>query len=253
METARGRDSVRMPVTPREVRASGAAEPTRRACRLGGPLPCHEAAAPRWPLSRDRAPGRQKFDLTYAMDNRQILIANLSKGQIGEQASNLLGSLLISHLHVVTMRRSSLPRTERVPFFVMVDEFQNFGTDAFASLFSEARKFGCFMCCATQFSSALNASTRAAVLGNAGSLIVFRVGASDAKLLAPELHPLPASELMDQMPFRAWMRRASQYGHSEIRCLPPLYEPRGRLDIVRAQSRRNFGRPRELCLDTYCD
>jgi hypothetical protein len=58
-ETARGRDSVRMPVTPKEVRASGAAETTRRACRRGGPLPCHEAAAPRWPLSRDRAPGRQ--------------------------------------------------------------------------------------------------------------------------------------------------------------------------------------------------
>src|SRR5216684_4469879 len=58
-ETARGRDSVRMPVTPKEVRASGAAETTRRACRRGAPLPCHEAAAPRWPLSRDRAPGRQ--------------------------------------------------------------------------------------------------------------------------------------------------------------------------------------------------
>src|SRR5258706_15099203 len=58
-ETARGRDSVRMPVTPKEVRASGAAEATWRACRRGGPLPCHEAAAPRWPLSRDRAPGRQ--------------------------------------------------------------------------------------------------------------------------------------------------------------------------------------------------
>jgi hypothetical protein len=58
-ETARGRDSVRVPARPKEVRASGAAETTRRACRRGGPLPCHEAAAPRWPLSRDRAPGRQ--------------------------------------------------------------------------------------------------------------------------------------------------------------------------------------------------
>src|SRR4029077_2878503 len=58
-ETARGRDSVRMPVTPKEVRASGAAETTRRACRRGAPLPCHEAAAPRWPLARDRAPGKQ--------------------------------------------------------------------------------------------------------------------------------------------------------------------------------------------------
>jgi Type IV secretion-system coupling protein DNA-binding domain len=153
-----------------------------------------------------------KFDLAHAMNNRQILIANLSKGQIGEQASNLLGLLLISHLHVLTMHRSRVPRSERVPFFVVVDEFQSFGTDAFASLFSEARKYGTFLCCATQFSSALSATARAAVLGNAGSLIVFRVSASDAELLAPELHPVPATELIDQMPFRAHLRRASQYG-----------------------------------------
>jgi hypothetical protein len=83
------------------------------------------------------------------------------------------------------------------------------------------------------------------VLGNVGSLIVFRVGAADAELLAPEFHPLLPSELMDQMPFRAQLRRASEYGHAEIACAAPLYKLRGRLKTVRIQSCRNFGPPRE--------
>lgn len=69
-----------------------------------------------------------KFDLAYAMNNRQVLIANLAKGQIGEQASNLLGSLLVSDMQLVAMARSELPHEKRVPFFVHVDEFQNFST-----------------------------------------------------------------------------------------------------------------------------
>lgn len=82
-----------------------------------------------------------KFDLAYAMDHRKILIANLAKGEIGEQPSNLLGSLLVSHLQFVAMARSELAPEERVPFFVLIDEFSNFSTDSFAALLSEARKF----------------------------------------------------------------------------------------------------------------
>jgi hypothetical protein len=81
-----------------------------------------------------------KFDLAYAMDNRKILIANLAKGQIGEQASNLLGSLLVSHLQLVAMVRSGLAPEKRVPFFVLIDEFPNFSTDTFAALFSETTR-----------------------------------------------------------------------------------------------------------------
>jgi hypothetical protein len=104
-----------------------------------------------------------KFDLAYAMDNRRILIANvappdfnqrrvlianLAKGQIGEQASNFLGSLLLSHLQLVAMARSDQAPEKRASFFVHVDEFQNFSTDAFASLLSEARKFKTHFCLA---------------------------------------------------------------------------------------------------------
>src|ERR1700692_5080069 len=88
--------------------------------------------------------------------NRHILIANLAKGTIGEQAANLIGSLLVSHLQLITMERSELPPQRRVPFFVHVDEFQNFSSDVFASLLSESRKMKTFFCLANQFSDQLS-------------------------------------------------------------------------------------------------
>lgn len=183
-----------------------------------------------------------KFDLGFAMDNRRILIANLAKGKVGEQAANLLGSLLISHLQLLAMGRSELAPELRVPFFAHVDEFQSFGTDAFASLLSEARKFAAHFCLANQFIDQLDQSVRAAVLGNVGALLVFRVSGFDAMLLAPEFDPLPQSELVDQPPYTAWLRRG--IGHKHVELLPRLYDPRGRLGLIRRQSRRNFGRPR---------
>jgi hypothetical protein len=183
-----------------------------------------------------------KFDLSYAMDHRQILIANLAKGQIGEGAANLLGSLLVSHLQLAAMGRSALAPEKRVPFFAHIDEFQSFGTDAFASLLSEARKFAAHFCLANQYIEQLMPSVRAAVLGNAGTLLVFRVSGTDAEVLASEFDPLPPSAFVDQQPFTAWLRRG--IGHQRIELLPRLYPPRGRLEIIRRQSRRNFGRPR---------
>lgn len=199
-----------------------------------------------------------KFDLAYAMNNRdapeagrrRILIANLAKGQIGEQASNLLGSLLISHLQLIAMARSELAPENRTPFFVHVDEFQNFSTDAFAALLSEARKFKTHFCLANQYLEQINPSVRAAVLGNAGTLMVFRVSSNDAALLAPEFHPLPAPELADQSPYTAWLRRG-ETGHRVVFLEPPLYPPRNRKKYIIAQSRRNFGRARSVIERTH--
>jgi hypothetical protein len=181
-----------------------------------------------------------KFDLRHAMDHRGILIANLAKGAIGEQAANLLGSLLISHLQLVAMGRSELAPEKRVPFFAHVDEFQSFGTAAFASLLSEARKFAAHFCLANQYTDQLAPSVRSAVLGNSGAIMVFRVSGADAELLASEFHPLPTSELVDQSPFTAWVRRG--IGHVPVEIMPRLYHPQQRLRIIRGQSRRNFGR-----------
>ena len=190
-----------------------------------------------------------KFDLAFAMDRSRILIANLAKGRVGEQAANLLGSLLISHLQLAAMGRSAQAPESRVPFFAHVDEFQTFGTDAFASLLSEARKFAAHFCLANQYIDQLDHAVRASVLGNAGALLVFRVSGYDAMLLASEFDPLPPSELVDQAPYTAWLRRG--IGHEHVDLLPRLYEPRGRLEVIRRQSRRNFGRPRRLIEQTF--
>ena len=190
-----------------------------------------------------------KFSLEHAMNNRQIVIANLSSGTIGERATNVLGSLLVSHIQLTAMARSSIAPHQRVPHFIHVDEFQSFTTDAFASIFSEARKFAAHFCLANQYTKQIPEAVRAAVLGNAGSLIVFCVAAADAELLAPEFHPLPASELTEQLPFTAWVRRGN-LRHAKVSASPRLFPPRCRRDAVVAQSRRNFGRPRHVVDDS---
>lgn len=190
-----------------------------------------------------------KFDLSYTMEHRGILIANLAKGRVGEQAANLLGSLLISYLQFAAMGRSVQPLDKRVPYFAHIDEFQSFGTDAFASLVSEARKFATHFCLANQYIEQLDARVRAAVLGNAGALLVFRVSGQDALSLASEFAPLPPSELVDQAPYTAWLRRG--IGHEHVELLPRLYAPVGRFETIRHQSRRNFGRPRTTIEDSF--
>lgn len=182
-----------------------------------------------------------KLDLAFTMNNRRILIANLAKGAIGEQASNLLGSLLVSHLQLVAMERGSLPPHQRIPFFVHVDEFQTFSSDAFASLLSEARKFATHFALANQYTDQLPVAVRSAVIGNAGSLVVFRVGSGDARLLAPEFRPMDGGALADQEPFTAWLRRG--IGQDRILVEPKLYPSLGTRDAVVSQSRQRFGRP----------
>jgi len=183
-----------------------------------------------------------RFDLSFATNNRRILIANLAKGTIGEQAANLLGSLLVSHLQLIAMERGALSPQHRVPFFVHVDEFQTFSSDAFASLLSEARKFATHFCLANQYTDQLSNAVRSAVIGNAGTLIVFRVGSRDAELLAPEFRPMDPAGLADQEPFTAWLRRG--IGRDRIFVEPHLYEPLGTANTIREQSRQRFGRSR---------
>jgi hypothetical protein len=185
-----------------------------------------------------------RLNLKFTMDNRRILIANLAKGAIGEQASNLLGSLLVSHLQLVAMERGSLPPHQRVPFFVHVDEFQTFSSDTFASLLSEARKFATHFALANQYTDQLPHAVRSAVIGNAGSLVVFRVGSRDSELLAPEFRPMEGGALADQEPFTAWLRRG--IGRDRVFAEPKLYEALGTADLIREQSRQRFGRLRRL-------
>jgi hypothetical protein len=200
-----------------------------------------------------------KLDLSFTMNNHRILIANLAKGTIGEQAANLLGSLLVSHLQLIAMERGALAPKDRIPFFAHIDEFQTFSSDAFASLLSEARKFALHFALANQFTAQLSNAVRAAVIGNAGTLIVFRVGSEDAALLAPEFavgtldaglmlspenRPVVAGDLASQEPFTAWMRRG--LGRDRIFVEDKLYGARGAAEAIREQSRQRFGRHRSV-------
>ena len=132
-----------------------------------------------------------RLDLSFTMNKRRILIANLAKGHDRGAGREPLG--LASRLAPAARRDGAgalLPPHERVPFFVHVDEFQTFSSDAFASLLSEARKFATHFCLANQYTDQLSHAVRSAVIGNAGTLVVFRVGSSDAELLAPEFRSM---------------------------------------------------------------
>jgi hypothetical protein len=183
-----------------------------------------------------------RFDLKFTMDHERILIANLAKGSIGEQACNLLGSLLISHLQLVAMERGALPPERRVPFFVHVDEFQTFSSDTFASLLSEARKFATHFALANQYTDQLPPAVRAAVIGNVGTLVVYEVGSRDAEFLAPVFRPMDDGALADQEQFTAWLRTG--YGRNRIFAKPKLYPLLGNATAIREQSRQRFGRDR---------
>jgi CxxC-x17-CxxC domain-containing protein len=131
------------------------------------------------------------------MDSGKILIANLSKGKIGEDNSRLLGALLITKLQLAAMSRVDIPEEERRDFFLYVDEFQNFATEAFVNILSEARKYRLSLVLANQYIAQLEEMTslgkstrvRDAIFGNVGTIIVFRVGAEDAEFLEKEFQP----------------------------------------------------------------
>jgi hypothetical protein len=132
-----------------------------------------------------------KVDLHFrrVMDEGGVLLINLSKGRLGEDSSAILGSLLVSVIGLAALSRADQNPQERRPFFLYVDEFQTFTTLAFANMMSELRKYGLGLTLAHQYFHQLEPDVRHAVLGNAGTLISFRVGPEDALLLAKEFQP----------------------------------------------------------------
>jgi hypothetical protein len=120
------------------------------------------------------------------MDNKQILLVNLARGQVGEDTAALLGSLLVTTIGLAAFSRSNSPEDQRAPFFLYLDEFQNFTTGSVATMISELRKYRVGLVLANQHLGQLTDEVRDAVLGNVGTLISFRVGPNDASLLAKE-------------------------------------------------------------------
>ncbi|MDD5147411.1 MAG: type IV secretion system DNA-binding domain-containing protein [Candidatus Daviesbacteria bacterium] len=132
---------------------------------------------------------KSSFDLRKVMDEGKILIMNLSKGRIGEENSNFLGLILVPKILAAAMSRSDITMEQRRDFYLYVDEFQNFATDTFADILSEARKYRLNLIVANQFIGQIGEDLKNAVFGNVGTIIGFRVGVTDANYLQHEFSP----------------------------------------------------------------
>ncbi len=129
---------------------------------------------------------RSTISIDEIMNEGKILICNLSQGRLGEDNSALLGATIISKFQIAAMRRIDTPQETRVPYFLYVDEFQNFATDSFIKILSEVRKFGLGLTLANQYMAQIPEPVQKAILGNAGSLITFAVGADDSAIIHKE-------------------------------------------------------------------
>lgn len=133
---------------------------------------------------------KSTFNIRQIMDEGKILVVNLSKGLLGEDNSSILGAFLVTKIQLAAMSRSDIPDIkDRRPFYLYVDEFQNFATDSFATILSEARKYGLNLTVANQYISQMTDTVRGAVFGNVGTMISFRVSADDAPILAKQFEP----------------------------------------------------------------
>lgn len=132
---------------------------------------------------------KSSFNIRQIMDQRKILIVNLSRGLVGEDNAALLGALLVTKIQLGAMSRADIPASERSPFYLYVDEFQNFATDSFATILSEARKYGLNLTVANQYIAQMTQEVRDAVFGNVGSIIAFRMGADDGRAMQRYFEP----------------------------------------------------------------
>lgn len=133
---------------------------------------------------------KTKFDLRDIIDKKKILLMKVSKGLLGEENSSLIGSMVITKLFQAAMSRANIPEEQREDFYFYVDEFQNFATDTFAEILSEARKYRLNLTMAHQYMGQLSEVVRTTVFGNVGSMVSFRVGAEDAAILEGEYTPV---------------------------------------------------------------
>ncbi len=150
---------------------------------------------------------KSSFDLRKIMDEGKILLVNLSKGKIGEDATTLLGSLLVTSLGLAAFKRAEVPEESRRDFFIYLDEFQSFTTLSLANMLSELRKYRVGMVLAHQYLSQLDPQIRDAILGNAGTIISFRLGLSDAEVLEKEFYPtFSAGDLIRLPNYRIYLK-----------------------------------------------
>ena len=191
---------------------------------------------------------RTKVSIPFMMNTGRIFIANLSKGKLGADKANLLGSLLTTQFQLGAMARVNQPENERRDFFLFLDEFHNFTTDAFASILSEARKYRLCLALAHQYIEQVPLPVRSAVFGNVGSLISFRVGNSDAEVLQREFGKSYALETFVGLDRFQVIARLSEDGQTReavrAQTLPPIEHEVGKREKLIARSREKYAAKR---------
>ncbi|HZJ34807.1 MAG TPA: type IV secretion system DNA-binding domain-containing protein [Candidatus Angelobacter sp.] len=192
---------------------------------------------------------KSTFDIRKIMDEGKILIVNLSKGLIGEDNAAILGAFIVTKIQLASMSRSDIERIEdRRPFYLYVDEFQNFATDSFATILSEARKYGLNLTVANQYISQMSETVRDAVFGNVGTMISFRISADDAPILAKQFEPQFESNDLLQMHNRNFVinmviggEKAPAFNGTTLTLPLPQIDNTGR---IIENTRRNYSRSR---------
>ena len=192
---------------------------------------------------------KSSFDIRKIMDEGKILVVNLSKGLIGEDNAAILGSFLVTKVQLAAMSRSDIPDVmDRRPFYLYVDEFQNFATDSFATILSEARKYGLNLTVANQYVAQMTDTVRDAVFGNVGTTISFRVSAEDAPVLAKQFEPTFDESDIIQLNNRHFVISMIINGEKvpafSATTLSLPETPKDNIEAIIAHSREYFARPR---------
>jgi len=199
---------------------------------------------------------KSTIDIFKIMNEGKIFLVNVSKGRIGEDNSALLGGMIITKIQLAAMERVRIPEDERKDFYLYVDEFQNFATDSFANILSEARKYRLNLTIAHQYTAQLEnkdgSKVRDAVFGNVGTMIIFRVGADDAEFLEKEFEPeFTAQDLVNLPNFHIYLKLMIDGITSRpfsASTLPPIKVDlsKGVKDKIIELSRKLYTRPRDV-------
>lgn len=191
---------------------------------------------------------KSKIDIREIMDSKKIFVMNLSKGRIGEDNSRLLGGMLITKIQLSAMERVDTPEALRPDFFLYVDEFQNFATESFAHILSEARKYHLSLIMAHQYMEQLDEQVLAAVIGNVGTILTFRVGSTDSEILAKEFIPtFEERDLINLSKFNIYLKLMIDGVASRpfsANTLPPIGFPTDTADKVIRVSRERYAAER---------
>ena len=195
------------------------------------------------------------IDMKEITDGQKIFIMNLSKGRIGEDYSALLGAMLITKIQLAIMGRVDMPENERKDFYLYVDEFQNFATESFADILSEARKYRLNLIIAHQYINQLEETVSDAVFGNVGTMVTFRVGASDAEFLEKEFEPIfMMNDLVNLAKYDVYLKLMIDGVSGDAfsaTSLPPVGTPEKKENVEKIikVSRERYARKREVVED----